>query len=77
MSKEIQSWYDRADMKKLALVVTSSDRRIVEPPDLLCPEMSVSGQNSIVADMWSLVEITTQALDSAMVPGVLEFQLDT
>jgi hypothetical protein len=61
MTKEIQAWYDRTDMKKLAVKSTMSNPYLTDPPDSFLPKGYESGADS---------------LSDEVVPAVLEFQAD-
>jgi hypothetical protein len=78
MTKEIKNWYDRTDMKKLALKCTTSNWTIVDPPDHFeSSEIRLDLEyGNIISDMWVAVESAAASLGDEVVPAVLEFQAD-
>jgi hypothetical protein len=73
MTKEIKNWYDRTDMKKLALKATTSNPAIVDAPESFLPDFE---HGIITSDVWVEVEIKGDLVGDGIVPAVLEFQAD-
>ena len=78
MTKEIQAWYDRTDMKKLAVKCTTSNWQVVDPPnhDESSEIRLALEYGNVISDMWVTVESGAASLSDEVVPAVLEFQAD-